>query len=771
MAWLLNRGGQQEGPLEEAQIIQMIHSGQLTDGHVAQSGSNQWIPLRQVPQFAHALAAGGAAVGATVPGSPPAAGTGMPPPGGGHPPKKKGAPMGLILGLIGLLVVAGAGVGLYFLFFRGVSSNLSANVPKDTQIFFEIPSAPAALRGFATMGVVDRDEMEPEKLVEQLQEGLEESFDISSDEAKALIEDIESIAVAARGISDDEPQAAFIVSFKDSEAMEALVDSDRFEEEDDLGGGTRYALERVDAEWEEMKDWSPTRKSFSIMSFKKDDERKALVWFADAKLLAIGHPELIEDVGRVSLEGEEPLSDEEKWKQADFASGASALLFIDTELAEEIDEKEVEKFVEGYLQDVAPVAATVGFTDAGMVFTINGELKGDKVKDEALTEAVDIDVQNHLPRDTVAYVAMSTKSGLSGEELKDRMLEEAEDLDERDAKNIEKLLDEMEDELDLKLEDALDAVGDQMAIAVAVDQDFEIDKEANPDEVISEVGLGILVHVGDEEKAKELISTLREKVFEDGPMKKEYDLDDVGDGFDAEPENDRSPEIRVRLENGYLLLAAGGKADAFVEALEGEETMEGMKAHDRALDTMGGQPYVIYWEDTGRVAKMMLDFAKSDDRMEEELEKAEKDSGLKVDTFRYEGDDRVTSAFAISMDQNGDRWTYSVKALNLPMATLGASSFLLFRGRSSPNIPQEVDLPSPGGGAGLAGGVPKVCKDYVELLEKCQTTLPEAARDGFKKSADALKKTLEQSKGNKAMMEAMVKSCEAGLKGLEAACK
>jgi len=765
MAWLLNRGGQQEGPLETSQIIQMIQSGQLTDGHVAQPGSTQWIPLQQVPEFAQALA--GRGVGATVPGGP-AGQPGAPAAGGGAPPKKKGAPMGLILGLIGLLVVAGAGVGLYFFFFRGVSSNLSANVPKDTQIFFEIPSAPAALRGFATMDVVDREELEPEKMLEKVQEGLEESFDLSGDEAEALLGDLESVAIAARGLGDDEPEAALVLSFKGTDAVETLLGTDRFEDTDeDIGGGKRYALERVDADYDEMKDWSPARKSFSRMRFEEDSERDAFVWFADAKLLAIGHPDLIEDIGKVSLEGEESLSKQDKWKQANFASDASALLYIDTELAEEIDEKEIEKLVEGYLQDVAPVAGTVGFSDAGVLFTVNGELKGDRIEDEDYTDAAELDVHEHLPAETVLYLAMSTKSGLSGEEAKDRMLEEMEELDENSAKDIEKALETIEEELDIDIEDALDALGDQMAIAVAVDEGFEVDDEPKPEDFMSEMGLGILVHIGDEEKAKELVSTLKEKVFEDGPLEKEYELEDVGDGFDAEPESDRSPEIRVRLEKGFLLIAAGGKAEAFTKALEGEATLDGVKAHARAMDAVGGKPYVIYWEDTGRVAKAMLDFVESKDDMKDELEEAEEETGLSASAFRFEGDERVTSAFSISVTPEKDRWSYSVKALNLPMATMGAGSFLFFSSRSAPG---EVAVPTPSGGGGNAD-VPQVCKDYLKKFEDCQKTLPESAREGFKKSGEALKKSLDMAKGNKAMMDAMTKSCEAGVKALERTCK
>src|SRR3954466_13485502 len=52
----LNRGGAPEGPFEEARIVQMIQSGELTQGGVCPVGQNQWWQLNQVPAFAQALA-------------------------------------------------------------------------------------------------------------------------------------------------------------------------------------------------------------------------------------------------------------------------------------------------------------------------------------------------------------------------------------------------------------------------------------------------------------------------------------------------------------------------------------------------------------------------------------------------------------------------------------------------------------------------------------------------------------------------------------------
>ena len=44
----LNRGGAPEGPFDEARIVQMIRSGELTQGGVCPVGQNQWWPLHPV---------------------------------------------------------------------------------------------------------------------------------------------------------------------------------------------------------------------------------------------------------------------------------------------------------------------------------------------------------------------------------------------------------------------------------------------------------------------------------------------------------------------------------------------------------------------------------------------------------------------------------------------------------------------------------------------------------------------------------------------------
>jgi|GEM_PF-2180869 len=86
----LNRGGAPEGPYEEARIVQMIQSGELTQGGVCPVGQNQWWQLNQIPAFAAALAQRAAPPAGYGP-PPPQAGYGPPAPQPGYGPPQQSA--------------------------------------------------------------------------------------------------------------------------------------------------------------------------------------------------------------------------------------------------------------------------------------------------------------------------------------------------------------------------------------------------------------------------------------------------------------------------------------------------------------------------------------------------------------------------------------------------------------------------------------------------------------------------------------------------------
>src|SRR3954465_4343049 len=94
----LNRGGAPEGPFEEARIVSMIQSGELTQGGVCPVGQNQWWALNQIPAFTAALAQRAAPPTGYAPpppqggyGPPQSPGYAPPPPQGGYgPPQSPG---------------------------------------------------------------------------------------------------------------------------------------------------------------------------------------------------------------------------------------------------------------------------------------------------------------------------------------------------------------------------------------------------------------------------------------------------------------------------------------------------------------------------------------------------------------------------------------------------------------------------------------------------------------------------------------------------------
>jgi hypothetical protein len=778
MAWILNRTGQPEGPYEDHQIVQMIQMGQLTGGQISQPGAEQWMPLGSHPPFAEALRA--MASGAFTPGGYPAAPGGYPPAGQygpgytapqgpmvaqagapygtapqqAAPPKKKGG-MGIILAIVGALVVIGGGIAAYFLFFAGPSSKLSNKVPKDTEIYFEVPSVKHLVESFAGMGIVDEKELDGKKLVKEIRDGMKDAFDIKKEEADALLDSIDSIAVAGRDITK-KGSAAVIIGFNDADAVEKLLKSSRFSKEGELADGTRYAIERVELKGEEdfkaIKDWSPARKFFSFISADKDSKDDAVVWYPDAKLMVFGKIDFIEDIGGVVTKDKDNLAGSDRWKQADFSSGSSAIFFVESGVLKELEDegKEGKEIVKGYFDDVAPFAGSIKFTDAGIVASLSGELKGTKVsEDDALPSAVGLDLFEKLPKETVAYIAVSSKSDLDGKEQVKRILKQLKAVDEHSSEQLEKGIDEMDKELGIGLAEILDAIGDQMVFALAVDRELTIDEKKKPDEYIEQGAAAYLLAVGDKDKAKKVVKTLREKLFEEGPLKDAYDVDKKGEGFDATPkqEGKGAPEIRVRLTDDHLLIAAGGLSKRFTETLDnGKDSLAGDEAHSKAMDALGGKPHVILWADTGFAGRILLDFVNADDKRAKDLEEAEQDIGLSTKSIRLKGKNRVTSAIGIGIESKGASWRYRIDTLNLPALGVVGGIFVFAR-KLGPKGPDSV----------------QECKDYFAAVEACKEPI-------FK---EAMRKQVEQERQLWKDLDAEVlrESCRSELETVRRLCQ
>jgi hypothetical protein len=227
---------------------------------------------------------------------------------------------------------------------------------------------------------------------------------------------------------------------------------------------------------------------------------------------------------------------------------------------------------------------------------------------------------------------------------------------------------------------------------VALDGDIEFDDDKKPEDWIKDSGFALLLHVADEDKAKKMVSALKEKGFEKGPLKELFKLDDQGDGFDADPKKDAAkegiPPVRVRLGNGHLLVAGGGIAERFVEALDGKDTLADDAAHKKALGVLEGTPTTLLWADTGRVGKAVLDFIEKDKGRRKMIEEVEEELGLSVDAIRLAGDDRLTSAISFSLDPGDDRWGLQIEALNAE--SLGAMAGMAAMLRPKPKFEDKT---------------------------------------------------------------------------------
>ncbi len=764
--WFINRTGQSEGPFPEQQIIQMIVSGQLTAANICPQGGQQWMPLHQHPPFAAALQGGaaGAATGGAVAAAAPAM---IQPPA--KAAKKKGPPLALLIGA-GAALLAIVGVVL-FLMLRGGGSTLSKKVPADTQIFFEVADVRGALGAAVDMEAIDTKELNAKQKIGEISEGMKDAFGISKDDAEAVLKDLESVGFAARNIRKDDRVAA-VMAFGDSDGVEALLKSERFEKDGELSGGTRYLLKRDEEDdYEVIKEWSPTRKAFSMMSFD-EESKEVFVWFKDAKVLAMGHKSMVEDIGGVLAGDDESLADSDKWASADLEQGA-ATVFVDSALISNIDDDDFDDFAKGYFRDVAPLVGVIDFVNAGIAFSAHGELKGNKIsEDDAVPDAASLDIYDKLPKETVAYWAFSMKRSEDGKAAKKRMLRRMKGVDERSAERFEKSLDQLKEKLGVSLETVLDSVGEQLVVAVLADKGLEFDPEEDIKNYIDKFAVVLMYEVGDEEKAKKVVDKIRKVPFDEEPLSALYEVKKKGDGFNAIPTEEAAekhiPAMKVRHANGHVMFALGGTAliTAAAKALKGEgDNLGDDGAHEAAVDVVSNKAHVLTWMDIGRAGEVAFKYVEDNDKLAEKIGAAEKELGFSHRALRVRGDKRITAAASLQLASKGETIKWHLRTLNMPaIALVGAFSYL----QKSKLRRPSYNAPTPtAGGGGKAFDVDTGSADCDKLVRRLQLCSIKKNKDYImvmaKSSHDAYKKSIGGAKGNQAVVRAVSKTCRDGL--------
>jgi hypothetical protein len=573
-----------------------------------------------------------------------------------------------------------AAIVLAFVIGAADGPQLAESVPSDVQFYVEAPSVVDAVEGLLDMDIVREDGLSAADVVEPLRAGLADAFGLGADDAMHLLSGVESVAFIGRNLMRRQ-QSAIVIAFDDPTAVERLLTTDRFDSMGRIGSGTRFALSaQVDpnaldpdarAAFEKSSPW---KKLFATSDAPEKSKASTIVWFADDELLVIGHKLLAQDIDAVLESEDESLADQPLWKDVRFESDSSVVLFVDSELVARSRDRDIKRLARGYFSSAGPLTGWVQVTDPGVLSVVTGQMRGEAIEEgdeDAFSPAIAFDIHEQLPAETVAYVALSTDSGLDGKDVVKRVLRSADDVDETQADRVGALLDGLEEELGIGADDIFDALGDQMAIAVAVDRGAKYDA-ANRDAFLHEGALAVLAEIDDESEAKRIVRALR-NAFDEQPLEAQYDLSKKGLGFNANPVADdgSTPPVFVRLEDDHLLIAVGAKGKRFVEALlDGENTLDDDDAHANAMSALSPRQHVLVWGDAGWATALALDVAKADGGLATKLEDTQRQLGLSTDALVLQGDDRMTFAMAVAIAPDGDVWDYRVETLNLPAIAL-----------------------------------------------------------------------------------------------------
>ncbi len=234
--YYLSRGGAPEGPFEEARLVYMIQTGELTQGGVCAVGQQAWSPLHSVPALAQALAARHAPqVYGPGPAQPapqaqgPAPGYAAQPapaqygaPAIGAPPKKSNRGLLFVaLGAVFLVLAAGAAGATYLMFFTsGGARSIAQSVPRDTEFFIELPSVHQFVSDLHDVQYLDTSLRDDKQVFDSSADSIAKAFDISTAEAVTLLASSETFGIAGRKLSA-EPEVMLALGMKNASPVEA----------------------------------------------------------------------------------------------------------------------------------------------------------------------------------------------------------------------------------------------------------------------------------------------------------------------------------------------------------------------------------------------------------------------------------------------------------------------------------------------------------------------------------------------------------------------
>ena len=733
--YYLSRGAAPEGPFEEGRLVHMIQSGEVTQGGICPVGQNQWLSLDAVPSFAQALAMRasppphGTAPGYGAPptpnhpqqyGQPPAAaaGYGQPPgptgygqpPGpagygqqppaqaaygaaapaygapagygspGAEPPKKSRAMLFAAIGGGAVLLIVGIAVAAYALIFSsGGAANIAKSLPKDCEFLIEVPSARKLVSDMHDVQFLDTTLRDDKKVFDDSADALSKAFDISTADALTLLASSETFGIAGRKLSTN-PEVVIALGMKLASPVETLLKSPRFASAGTLGkSGKRYTLTSKP----EVSGTGVAVKALSNAQFRVGG-KEALVWFPDAKLLVMGSELLVTDLAQVVESGADAITENPSYQAAgkNFESGARVTAFLDPNVFLTIADPRVKELVDGYFKPAGPLTASLQVKPAGFVTSHTGRFSGAKLPRSTAYEGPQaLDLAQRLPLETFAYIAFSTHTKLTGAETEKQLFDQVSSVEPTARAQIEQGLRQLEAMLGVTAVKLVDGVGGQSVLGVSAAAGTSLDSlSLGAPLAASHFNVTWVVELKDEAEFKKLSAQLKTKLL---PNFREVAVAPDGDGFTLTARGLPLPvSARVKFLDKHLLVTAGGNSlcdRAEAAFSKGERTLKDDAAHKSALGALPSKQHFLMWIDSGRIGDTLV----KDARVHAQLN----ESGMSIDKVLLTGDQRVTSALAMSGEVKDDMWTYHLDTLNMQaLAPLGAYGSMLGGGIRLPGL-------------------------------------------------------------------------------------
>jgi hypothetical protein len=588
------------------------------------------------------------------------------------------------LGLILVVFLASSAIGAYLLFFSsGGAPQVSASMPRDSEMLVEVSSLPQLLVDLKNVEYLDTSLRDDKKVFDDTADSVAKAFDISLGDARAFLVASRTVGFAGRKLST-QPEAAFAIGFASAAPVEALLKSTRFVASGALGQtGKRYQLTKKQLQSSVGQDLLLK----SLADAELGTGKEVLVWFPEKKLMAFGTETFVTDLAKVIESGAAAVNANPSYQAAakDFDTNARVTAFLDPTVLSSIDDVKVKELVDSYFKPAGPITGTLSVKSAGFVTSVTGRIIGSKLPKASSYEPPNkLELPNRLPVETFAYTAFQTQTKLTGAEAQKLILDQLEAANPRSRREVEQGLQQIEQQLGVSFSKLVDGLGTEAVLALSAPTDLLLDASllGQGPQAAAKFNVTWVQQLKDDSEYKRLASQLKQKLL---PSVREVNLTEDGPGFSLTPRGAPFPvSLRVKFFDKYLFITAGGNTlcDRAEGAFsKGDRTLKDDAAHQAALSALPDKHHFRLWLDTGRLADTLF--------KNPLLRARAAENGMQLEKFRLTGPQRVTSALSVRSDVQNEVWTYRMDALNLQALAplgLGASSLSGLGGRS-PALP------------------------------------------------------------------------------------